>query len=276
MKIKTRMIGMDLDGTLLTTQKELTAYTKDVLRRAIDQGIVVMQATGRPLAGVPKELLEFPGIMYAVTANGGRIVDVRTRETIYECLVQPETAERLMDVFEHYDTLREIYYDGIGYAQEDGLMRIDRYLDSQPMIRYILSTRRTVSDIRKKMKEENRGADKVQGLFVSVGDRDAAREELKAIPGIEATGALEKNIEVNAQGVNKGSAMVRLGETMGICREEIMAFGDGLNDLRMIREVGTGVAMGNARDEVKAAADYIALSNDEEGVARFIEEYVLD
>ena len=276
MKIKTRMIGMDLDGTLLTTQKELTAYTKDVLRRAIDQGIVVMPATGRPIAGVPKELLEIPGIMYAVTANGGRIVDVRTRETIYECLVQPETAERLMDVFEHYDTLREIYYDGIGYAQEDGLMRIDRYLDSQPMIRYILSTRRTVSDIRKKMKEENRGADKVQGLFVSVGDRDAAREELKAIPGIEATGALEKNIEVNAQGVNKGSAMVRLGETMGICREEIMAFGDGLNDLRMIREVGTGVAMGNARDEVKAAADYITLSNDEEGVARFIEEYVLD
>ena len=276
MKIKTRMIGMDLDGTLLTTQKELTAYTKDVLRRAIDQGIVVMPATGRPIAGVPKELLEIPGIMYAVTANGGRIVDVRTRETIYECLVPPETAERLMDVFEHYDTLREIYYDGIGYAQEDGLMRIDRYLDSQPMIRYMLSTRRTVSDIRKKMKEENRGADKVQGLFVSVEDRDAAREELKAIPGIEATGALEKNIEVNAQGVNKGSVMVRLGERMGICREEIMAFGDGLNDLRMIREVGTGVAMGNARDEVKAAADYIALSNDEEGVARFIEEYVLD
>lgn len=276
MKIKTRMIGMDLDGTLLTTQKELTAYTKDVLRRAIDQGIVVMPATGRPLAGVPKELLEFPGIMYAVTANGGRIVDVRTGESIYECLVPPETAERLMDVFEHYDTLREIYYDGIGYAQEDGLVRIDRYLDSQPMIRYILSTRRTVSDIRKKMKEENRGADKVQGLFVSVEDRDAAREELKAIPGIEATGALEKNIEVNAQGVNKGSAMVRLGETMGICREEIMAFGDGLNDLRMIREVGTGVAMGNARDEVKAAADYITLSNDEEGVAHFIEEYVLD
>ena len=239
MKIKTRMIGMDLDGTLLTTQKELTAYTKDVLRRAIDQGIVVMPATGRPIAGVPKELLEIPGIMYAVTANGGRIVDVRTRETIYECLVQPETAERLMDVFEHYDTLREIYYDGIGYAQEDGLMRIDRYLDSQPMIRYMLSTRRTVSDIRKKMKEENRGADKVQGLFVSVEDRDAAREELKAIPGIEATGALEKNIEVNAQGVNKGSVMVRLGEWMGICREEIMAFGDGLNDLRRFNMRGS-------------------------------------
>lgn len=275
MKIKTRMIGMDLDGTLLTTQKEITAYTKEVLKGAIDQGIVVLPATGRPLGGVPKELLEFPGIKYAVTANGGRIVDVRTGESVYECLVQPETAEQLMDVFERYDTLREIYYDGIGYAQEDGLARIDRYLDSQPMIRYIMSTRRMVSDIRKKMREENRGADKVQALFASVEDRDAAKEELKAIPGIEVTGALEKNIEVNAQGVNKGSAMVRLGETMGIRREEIMAFGDGLNDLRMLKEVGIGVAMSNALEEVKAAADYIALSNDEEGVAHFIEEYVL-
>lgn len=275
MKIKTRMIGMDLDGTLLTTQKEITAYTKEVLRRAMDQGIVVMPATGRPLGGIPKELIEFPGMTYAVTANGGRVVNVRTGESVYECLVQPETAEQLMDVFERYDTLREIYYDGIGYAQEDGLVRIGRYLDSQPMIRYIRSTRRIVSDIRRKMKEENRGADKVQGLFVSVEERDAAKEELKAIPGIEVTGALEKNIEVNAQGVNKGSAMIRLGETMGIRREEIMAFGDGLNDLRMLKEVGIGVAMSNAGEEIKAAADYIALSNDEEGVAHFIEEYVL-
>ena len=87
MKIKARMIGMDLDGTLLTTRKELTAYTKDVLRRAIDQGIIVMPATGRPLSGLPKELIEFPGIMYAVTANGGRILDIRTGESLYECLV---------------------------------------------------------------------------------------------------------------------------------------------------------------------------------------------
>ena len=60
MKIKTRMIGMDLDGTLLKSDKELTQYTKDVLKRAIEQEIIVMPATGRPITGVPKELLEFP------------------------------------------------------------------------------------------------------------------------------------------------------------------------------------------------------------------------
>lgn len=275
MKIKTRMIGMDLDGTLLTTQKELTAYTKNVLKRAIDQGIIVMPATGRPLSGLPKELLEFPGMMYAVTANGGRVLDIRTGESLYECLVPADVASQIMDVFERYDTLREIYYDGMGYAQEDGLMQAEKYLESPHMIKYLLSTRKSVPDIRAKLKEENRGADKVQGLFVSVEDRDAAREELKAVQEIEITGALEKNIEVNAKGVNKGNAMVRLGESLGICREEIMAFGDGLNDLQMLKEVGTGVAMSNGREEVKEAADYITLSNDEEGVARFIEEYVL-
>ena len=62
MKIKTKLIGMDLDGTLLTTGKELTEYTKKVLRKAVREGITVLPATGRPYSGVPKELKEFPGI----------------------------------------------------------------------------------------------------------------------------------------------------------------------------------------------------------------------
>ena len=83
-------------------------------------------------------------------------------------------------------------------------------------------------------------------------------------------------LEINAAGVNKGKAMIELGKLLGIPREEIMAFGDGNNDLKMLKEVGTGVAMENAIPSVKEAADYVALSNDEEGVAKFIEKYVLD
>ena len=94
MKIKTRMIGMDLDGTLLKTNKELTPYTKDVLQRAIRQGIIVMLATGRPISGVPKELLEFPGIRYAVTANGARVVDTDSGKAIVEELLPHNTASK--------------------------------------------------------------------------------------------------------------------------------------------------------------------------------------
>lgn len=275
MKNRVRLIGVDLDGTLLTTQKKLTSYTREVLECAAKQGIAVLPATGRPFSGIPEEMARFPGFRYAVTANGGRVVDIKTGEPLFEELVSVEAAREVLKVLEHYDCLREIYYDGIGYAPADGLKDIDRYMDEPPMAEYITKTRVPVPDIRAKFEEENRGADKVQGLFVTLEDRNAAVEELRFVSGIEITGALKMNIEVNAAGVNKGKALVRLGKLLGISREEIMAFGDGANDLDMMKEVGIGVAMDNGKEEIKEAADYIAASNDEDGVARFLEEYVL-
>lgn len=276
MKIKTRMIGMDLDGTLLKTNKELTSHTKDVLKRAIEQGIIVMPATGRPQTGVPKELLEFPGIRYAVTSNGARVIDLNSGEVMVEELLAHDIAGQLLDVFERYDTFREIYFDGVGYASEEGIKNIGRYLPVAAMANYITSTRKAVKNVREKFDEVNKPVDKIQALFTSVADRDAARKEIEHIPGIEITGALPMNLEINAAGVNKGKAMIELGKALGIPREEIMAFGDGNNDLKMLKEVGTGVAMENAIPSVKEAADYVTLSNDEEGVAKFIEKYVLD
>ena len=85
--MKVKLIGMDLDGTLLTSKKELTAYTKEILSRAVKQGIIVMPATGRPLKGITDDLLEFSGFRYAVTANGGRVVKLRTGEALFEELV---------------------------------------------------------------------------------------------------------------------------------------------------------------------------------------------
>lgn len=276
MKIKTRMIGVDLDGTLLKSDKELAPYTREILRRAIDQGILVMPSTGRPLTGVPKDLLEFPGIKYAVTANGARVIDIATGKPMVEELLPHDIASELMDVFERYDSFREIYFDGVGYASKEALANISKYLELPPMANYIASTRIAVDDVREKFEEEDRPVDKIQALFTSVEDRDAARAEIQDIPGIEITGALPMNLEINAAGVNKGKAMIELGKVLGIPKEEIMAFGDGDNDLKMLKEVGVGVAMENAIESVKEAADYITLTNDEEGVARFIEKYVLD
>ena len=276
MKIKTRMIGMDLDGTLLTTEKKLTPYTQDVLKRAIAQGIIVLPATGRPVSGVPEEIMHFPGIRYAVTANGGRIVDVQENRTIYENLVPVDKAYAILSVFEKYDTLREIYYDGIGYSEETMLKNIHRYIEPGPMADYMVATRRPIPDVHAKFVETNRPVDKVQGIFASLADKDEALKELEKIKDIEITGVLSQNVEINAKDVDKGNALLRLGQILGIPGEEIMAFGDGTNDRKMLEKVGTGVAMANGVPEVKAAADYITASNDEEGVARFIEKYVLD
>ena len=79
-----KMVGLDLDGTLLNSKKELTPFTKEVIAKAIDKGVHVLVATGRPFTGVPLELREFPGMRYALTANGARILDTATGEILIE------------------------------------------------------------------------------------------------------------------------------------------------------------------------------------------------
>lgn len=271
-----KMIGLDLDGTLLNSDKVLTENTKRVLREAIEQGVVILPATGRPLSGLPKEVLEFPGIRYALTANGARIIDMQEDKIIYENLVPYETSEKLLDIMGKYDTILEVYHDGVGYSGEAMLNRVDEFFKSPAMAHYVKTTRRPVSDVRAMFTAAGRPSDKVQAIFLNDEDKMKAWAEIEAtIPDIEVTGALENNIEVNAAGVSKGKTLVSLGKLLGIKREEIMACGDGANDTDMIKEAGLGVAMANAVDVVKAVADVITAPNDEEGVAKAIEKYVL-
>ena len=271
-----RMIGLDMDGTLLTTEKELAEHTREVLREAIDRGVVVLPATGRPLAGIPEEVLKFPGVRYAVASNGARIVDLKENRVIYEDLVPYETGRRVLEICSRYDSMLEIYYDGVGYAEEEKLKHLDEYVPRLPMARYIASSRRPVADVRAMHEERKAPTDKVQALFRTTEEcKKAWKEVEKEIPDIEITGALSNNIEVNAKGVNKGRGLMILGELLGIHREEIMAVGDGSNDIAMLREAGLGVAMENATEAVKAAADVVTLSNDQEGAAAAIEKYVL-
>lgn len=80
---KIKMIGLDLDGTLLNDKKELTSHTREILTRAIDQGVTVLAATGRPVTGIPEVLRNFPGMRYALTSNGGRILDLQEDKVLY-------------------------------------------------------------------------------------------------------------------------------------------------------------------------------------------------
>ena len=275
MKHRIKMIGLDLDGTLLTDKKELTDRTKAALRRAIELGITVLVASGRPWMGVPEELRNFPGMRYALTSNGARIIDTKDDRVIEEHLLSPELALKALAVCGKYDTLQEVYFDGQGCAPEDQMAYVEKYHRNPSMCEYMRKTRLPVKDIRKLVEQENRGLDKVQALFADMDERETAWKELEQEKGLELVGSLQYNIEINAAGVNKGTGLVNLGRMLGIRRKEIMAFGDGDNDIAMLREAGFGVAMANADEQVKAAADYITLSNEEEGVAEAIERLVL-
>lgn len=274
-----KMIGLDLDGTLLNSEKRISEYTRSVLNHAIEKGVIVLPSTGRPATGLPKEIIDFPGIRYAVTSNGARVVDLKENgKSVYECGVPVEKVKGVMKILSKYDTMREVYYKGHGYAAGEKIDEVERYMSNPVMKEYILATRIRVDDLDAYVEEHMESVDKVHILFADPEKEKmkAAREIEEMYPELNVTSALDNNLEINEAGANKGLALIELGRLLGIEREEIMACGDGLNDRAMIEEVGFGVAMENAMEEVKKVADYITVSNDEDGVAKAIEKFVLD
>ena len=109
---KIKMIGLDLDGTLLNDKKELTPYTRQVMEEAIRQGVTVLVATGRPWMGVPEFLKSFPGMDYALTSNGARIVRTQDGSVLMEQLLSRDKAKKILEICAKYDTLQEVYFDG--------------------------------------------------------------------------------------------------------------------------------------------------------------------
>lgn len=271
-----RMIGVDLDGTLLNSEKQLTAYTREVLKKAIEQEVAVVVATGRPFSGVPDELKHFPGIRYALTANGARILDMQKQKVVYENLLSVESSEKVIDILRKHHAIHEFFVDGVGYMNEDGLKNVYAYFEDPHMVEYLQSTRIPVKDVKEKLQTMKCEVDKLQGIFRNQKDKEEALEELNTLSGIVVTAAMDNNLEINKEGTNKGLGLLQLGKSLGISREEIMACGDGGNDVEMLKEVGFAVAMANGSDPVKKAADLVTVSNDEDGVAKAIERFVLD
>ncbi|MDO5590098.1 MAG: Cof-type HAD-IIB family hydrolase [Lachnospiraceae bacterium] len=275
MKYKCKLISFDLDDTLLNSKKELTDHTREVLMKAQEKGIHIMPVTGRPLGGLPKEVREFPGVRYAITANGARIVDLQTGEYLYTSLLSKKMTEEIVTIFKDYDALREVYYDGVGFAEAKEFANVEDYMRSPYMSAYVRATRTPVPDLMQYIREKNQETDKVQGVFKIDAERKEALARVQFVEGVEVTGALVNNIEVNAAGVDKGNAITWFADYIGISLKDIVAFGDGNNDVNFLRQAGIGVAMENATEEVKAASDYMTVTNNEDGVAAFIEKYLL-
>lgn len=272
---KIKLIGLDLDGTLLNEKKEITGHTREILQRAIAKGIVVMVATGRPWTGVPAELQNFSGMHYALTSNGARVLEVKTGKILIQHLLAFDKAKKALEIAGKYDTLQEVYFNGQGYISKRQFENLPHYHNNPYVWEYIGTTRIVVPDVVKFFLERKDPVDKVQLLFANTKEKQKAWEELDAESGMVLTSSLENNIEINEMGVNKGKSLKELGMLLGIRPEEIMACGDGENDREMLKEVGFGVAMRNAQEDVKAVADYITDTNEEEGVAKAIEKFVL-
>lgn len=272
-----KLIATDMDGTFLDDNKNIPEENRKAIAECAARGIEIVPATGRTLPGLPEEVKNMPGVRYVITVNGAVVVDLKEKKTIRCCKIKTELAVKLMEMARDSEDeiMYDAYIDGIGYTTEEFYKRFGYYVQTPELVELLKKTRRTVEDSIAYVHEKQKEVEKINLFFKDPHARMKMLDRLKEIPEIVVTSAIPSNLEINAKGADKGSALLRLAEHLGIRLEETMAFGDGGNDLTMIKMAGIGVAMENGYDSVKAEADHITAANHEAGVAKAIREFIL-
>lgn len=267
-----RLIAADMDGTLLDDEKRIPEENLRAFRACAAQGIEIVPATGRTMRGLPDELRNLPGVHYAILTNGAQVVDFAKNEIIDSCRIPVALAEKIMMMARTSpdEIMYDVYVGGIGYTMPEFYNDVYKYVSSEGLAELVRRTRDTVPDNIAYLKERGQDAEKINMFFRDMDARKRMREELSKLPGILVSSSIPNNLEINAEGADKGGALLRLAARLGIARESTMGFGDGENDLSMIRMAGIGVAMENGHESVKEAADYITKTNNEAGVAKAI------
>ncbi len=271
-----KLILLDLDGTLLDSEKRLPEENKNALIRAAEKGVLIAPATGRYFGGIPAEIRALPFIRYAVLVNGAQVYDAKEDRTLHRAEIPLPLAMRVFDRLDNLPAIYDCYLDGAGYISRDFYAKIDEYITDPIINRMIRGMRTQVDDFKGYLAQRGQSLQKILMFFK---DQAPRLEALRTLPGefpeLAVTSAIANNIELNIASATKGNALTALCRHLGLDRSEVMAVGDGSNDASMLQAAGLGVAMANADPVTLAAADWVAPSNDECGAARAIERFCL-
>ena len=272
-----RIILLDLDGTLLTHDKQLSPGNRAALERAAAMGIWIVPSTGRFYQGMPAVVRELPFVRYAVTINGAQVYDGKEDAVLHRAEIAPAAAERVFDRLDALPVIYDCFLDGWGYMDARHYAQIDRFIADPRVNRMVKDLRRPVEDFRAFIRRENRPLQKIQMFFRDLDRRREALEVLpRDLPDMAVTSSIPNNIEINDSAATKGEGLRFLCRRLGVDIRDTMAFGDGSNDMSMIQAAGIGVAMANADPALRAAADFVTDTNDADGVAKAIARFCFD
>ena len=271
-----KLVALDLDGTTINNSRVISERNKNAMAQAAAKGVNIVIATGRPLFALPEDVFEIEAIRYALTSNGASITDIRKKETFYENCLSPLAVEASVELLKRHDYGIETFVKGIAYIEGWYYEEIQRTGTCFRSIDYILKTRKPLEDIYDFMLRNREHIENINVNFEDLSEKPAMYEKLIKLPETTITSSFDHNLEIGGATTSKAEALRQMGQLLGIKRDEMMAVGDSPNDMAMLREAGVAVAVGNAKEEVKNMADYIAPTNDEDGVAHAIEKFVLE
>lgn len=273
--MKYKLICVDMDGTLLNSEKKISERNIEAVKRATEKGVQIVICTGRMFTSA-KYYAELLGIKAPViSANGAYIREKDSNEVIYKSVLGKENCRKILEVVKKhglsptFHTTDSIIIDSMNSP----------YLDYMKLGSNIPENR----DIGIKMVEDweetfSMLEDEITKCITIDSDLDrlyAAKQELASISELEVVSSFSTNFEVMIKGVSKGRAVEVLAGYYNLRRDEVICIGDNENDISMIEYAGLGVAMGNSQERIKKIADFVTDSNDEDGVAKVIEKFII-
>ncbi len=273
-----RLIAFDLDGTLLDDRKDIPADNISALNAAAEKNILIVPASGRIYRFMPEPVRTQLAARYFITTNGGEVYDAGEDEVLCSAQIPLARALQVFDHMQTLDVLYDCYTDNMRHTEASFAEKADDYF-TEPLMNamlhtYILRTRQDTADLRAFLTARNGPVQKMQMYFQDPEERLRQLRILPQLfPDLVISTSLPNNIEINSAEATKGQALAALCRRLGLYPSEVMAFGDGLNDLDMMQFAGISVAMENADPLIKENASYVTASNNDAGIARALEHY---
>ncbi len=268
---KINLLALDLDGTALKSNNTLSEAVKKAIENAYKSGIIIVAASGRPFASMPKAILDMPEFEYYIASNGAAVYD-RNGKRLQSVTLNEYDVLKLLKLTESYDLIWEAFLEGETCTDSRYYNDPMSYGCSAAYVDYVRSSRGTSDDMRGYIYDNRKRLDSVE--FVSI-DREL-REKLrymmeKNIPTFYVTSSSRNFVEIMDGEATKANALRFICDLLNIPLEETAAAGNADNDVDMIVEAGLGVAVKNATPKCLNAADIMVESNDNDGIAELIE-----
>lgn len=273
-----RVIAMDVDGTLLNSQKCLSEKTKAALLQVQKKGIRLILASGRPTTGLMQlahelKMDQYEGLL--VSFNGAKIVDVKTGDVLLNETMSIEDGQAVLEHVKQFNVKAMIDYGDYLYVNDV----FDCFIRHDDTDINIIQYEARGGNFHLYEKEDLAAfANYRLNKILIAGDSDYLKRYAEQIAQpfkkkLNAVFTAPFYFEFTAQGIDKAKALDTIFGQLGYTREMLLAFGDGENDITMLEYAGIGVAMGNAGSTVKMTADEITNSNDEDGIVKMVEKY---
>lgn len=272
-----KILAFDLDGTaFLPYTSEISERLKSAVSEAEKKGCFIIPSTGRLTSFIPESVFTLPGIKYIISSNGAGVYSYPENKVVYEDLISTPSALKIMGVLREFGLYFEVYTKGEAIAEKslfDGAM--ERFNIPKEKLIYLKKSYNLIDvSYEEYLNEKNIKPEKINLLHVDDKIYKQVWNKIEDM-GYAIITSIPNNMEINQRGCSKGKALSFLADKLGVNQKDVMAAGDGGNDISMLQYAGISVAMGNAIPEAKTAAKYVTDTNENDGLAKAIEKYLL-